>query len=327
MKKFKPQHSRLLFIDREIREGGFPNSDLLAKEWEVSRKTILRDIDYMRTMLNAPLAYSPKDRGYYYTEENFHLPAMSLNDSDLFAIFIADKVLKQYENTPIYSRLNSVFAKIFESLPDKVTINPDLLDNKFSFFQIPRTIISESVWETIFSALRTSQTVFISHEKPGSEKKEERKIDPYHVLSFQGEWYVIGYCHLQKSIRTFALSRISRAEPVDDYFTVPDDFDFKQTTRSSFGVQWGEEEFAVKIWFSEKAAPYIKERKWYRKQHIIENDDRSIIMCFNISHLLEVQRWVLSWGCMAKVLAPGELINQVAEELQKTSAHYGNGNE
>lgn len=322
MKKFKPQHSRLLFIDRKIREGSFPNSALLAAEWEVNRKTILRDIDFMRNILNAPLSYSAKNRGYYYNEENFHLPAMALNDSDLFAIFIADKMLKQYENTPIYSRLNTVFDKIFESLPDKVTIDPVLLDNKFSFYQIPRTVILESVWETIFSALRSSHTVSISHEKPGSEIKEKRRIDPYHVLNYQGEWYVIGYCHRQKDIRTFALSRISIVETDGNSFTVPDDFDFKQTTRNSFGVQWSKNEFAVKIWFSPQAAPYIKERQWQADQQITENEDSSIIMNFTVSHLLEVKRWILSWGNQARVLAPQHLAEEVKEDLHNALLNY-----
>ena len=74
-------------------------------------------------------------RGYYYTEESFHLPAIALNDSDLFAVFIAEKVLQQYESTPIYSRLQSLFARIADSLPDKISIDPEQLNGKFSFFR------------------------------------------------------------------------------------------------------------------------------------------------------------------------------------------------
>ena len=74
MSKYKPQHSRLLFIDRKIGEGRYPNCGTLAEEWEVSSKTIMRDLDYMRYQLEAPLEYSAKNRGYYYTEENFKLP-------------------------------------------------------------------------------------------------------------------------------------------------------------------------------------------------------------------------------------------------------------
>ena len=45
MKKYKPQHARLLFIDRCIHEKSYPNCRSLAAEYEVSVKTIQRDIE------------------------------------------------------------------------------------------------------------------------------------------------------------------------------------------------------------------------------------------------------------------------------------------
>jgi len=83
MAKYKPQHARLLFIDREINTGRFPNCRKLAQEYEVSGKTIQRDLDYMRYQLDAPLEYSAKHRGYYYTEKNYKLPAIDIKESDL----------------------------------------------------------------------------------------------------------------------------------------------------------------------------------------------------------------------------------------------------
>lgn len=327
MKKFKPQHSRLLFIDKKIRDRTYPNSMSLAEEWEVSAKTIQRDLDYMRHMLDAPMAYDAKMRGYYYTEASFHLPAIPLNDSDLFAVFIAEKVLKQYENTPIYPRLQSLFAKIAESLPDKITIDPAQLNDRFSFFISPYSIISAGVWETVFIALRTLQSLIISYAKPGTSNITARKIDPYHVVSYQGEWYVIAFCHARQGVRTFALSRINKAQLTEHCFTVPADFDFHQTTRDRFGVQWSNEKYRIRIWFSPAAAPYILERKWHQGQELRENSDKSVIMSFTASHLLEIKRWVLSWGSMARVLAPGILINEIKKELELSMENYGGTDE
>jgi len=52
--KFKPQFRRLLFIDRTIRDGRYPSAATLAREWEVSAKTIQRDIEYLKWELDAP---------------------------------------------------------------------------------------------------------------------------------------------------------------------------------------------------------------------------------------------------------------------------------
>ena len=57
MAKFKPQYRRLLFIDKKLREGTYPNCTSLAAGWEVSTKTILRDIAYLTDSLQAPIEY------------------------------------------------------------------------------------------------------------------------------------------------------------------------------------------------------------------------------------------------------------------------------
>jgi hypothetical protein len=59
--------SRMYFIDRQIASGKYPNVNDLAREYEVGTATIYRDIEYMRNMLDAPIEYSAKDRGWFYT--------------------------------------------------------------------------------------------------------------------------------------------------------------------------------------------------------------------------------------------------------------------
>ena len=155
MKKYKPQHARLLFIDRCIREKSYPNCRSLAAEYEVSVKTIQRDIEYMRIELNAPLEYSARERGFYYTEEQFQLPAMDIRESDLFAIYLADKLLAQYEGTPIHDSLRSVFRKIENALPDSALARPGGQD-RFTVFPPFSTVILPEVLAAVFDGLRTS---------------------------------------------------------------------------------------------------------------------------------------------------------------------------
>lgn len=119
----KPMIHRLLFVDRMLRKGDRPNCGTMAKAYEVSTKTIQRDIEFLRE-LGAPVEYDPENHGYYYTEENFTLPTVYLNEQDIFAIFIAEKALAHYKNTPIYDRLAKVFKKLEQYLGGKVSIKP-----------------------------------------------------------------------------------------------------------------------------------------------------------------------------------------------------------
>ena len=322
MSKYKPQHSRLLFIDRKIGEGRYPNCGTLAEEWEVSSKTIMRDLDYMRYQLEAPLEYSAKHRGYYYTEENFKLPAISIKESDLFAIYLAEELLQQYEGTPYFDSLHSVYKKIQDSLPEKTALKSPGENTRFTVFPPPSTTIHHDIWQTVFKGLRTLKKLKIVYQPPG-QNPTIREIDPYHAVRYDGDWYVIGHCHLRDEIRNFSLSRINQATLIDKTFIIPETFNFHEITRSRFGVHWGKAEEHVKIWFSPKVVPYILERIWHPSQEISYHEDGSIVLSLTVNHMLELKRWVLSWGMDARVIEPEKLASDIQSEVGGMSTLYG----
>ena len=313
MAKYKPQHSRLIFIDREINTGRYPSCGQLAKGYEVSHKKIQRDLDYMRYQLDAPLEYSAKNRGYHYTEKNYKLPAIDIKESDLFAVYLADKLLIQYEGTAIYDSLCSVFKKIEDSLPNKISLDPGNEPSRFTVFPPSNTIIRPGIWETVANAIRLSRKLEVCYQTPGSEPSI-RELDPYHGVRFEGDWYVVAFCYLRKEIRTFSLARIISAKMLPDTFEIPTSFDFHKLTGSHFGVHWSDDEFKVKIKFNKAVAGYLKERKWHPSQKIEENPDGSVILSLTVNHLLDLKRWILSWGSMAEVLAPKSFV----EDIEKT---------
>ncbi|MBM4387481.1 MAG: WYL domain-containing protein, partial [Deltaproteobacteria bacterium] len=219
MKKFKPQFTRLLFIDRKIREMAYPNCNSLAREWEgISSRTIARDIEYMRDMLGAPVEFDRLKNGYFYSEGNYSLPAMTINESDLFAIALAKKALEAYRETPLYGKLVGIFEKIGAMLPDKVTIDPSWIDSRVTFLEPPRTKIIPEVWENIAKALREQRVLKIAHKTPSFNEPVNRDAEPYHLVNYHGEWYLVARCRLKKKVLLFAISRISGAEILNERF-------------------------------------------------------------------------------------------------------------
>mgnify|MGYP006285889651 CR=1 FL=1 len=323
MARTNSQQRRLQFIHARIKNDKYPNCRTLAEDFEgVSTKTIQRDLDYLRYDMNAPLEYDYDRKGYYYSENNFEIPAISMSESDLFAVYIAENALKQYRSTPIYDKLLKVFKKIEDSLPDKVTIDPSWVESRFSFLREPETDIHPDIWETVAEALKAEKRMIITYKVPRRHKATTRKVDPYHILCYRSEWYMIGFCHSQQDIRTFAVSRIQDAELTGEDYLIPSDFDIKELMGSHFGIIWGRKEYTVRIRFDRKQAPYVRERQWQQGQKIKENKDGSIVLSFQTNDLYEVRCWVLSWGGSAKVLGPKELKEDVKAELGKMVKSY-----
>ena len=58
----RPPIRRFATIDNLIRAGKYPNARILSERMEVSQRTILRDIEYMRDQLGAPIEYDSTTR-------------------------------------------------------------------------------------------------------------------------------------------------------------------------------------------------------------------------------------------------------------------------
>jgi len=327
MAKDKTQLLRLLFIDRKIREGMrsgvLANCSAMAAEYEVSAKSILRDIDYLRNQRDAPIAYDPVRRGYCYSEESYALPAISLNESDLFAICIAEKALSEHANSPVYQKLKGVFKKIEESLPGTVSVNPAWVEDRLSVVPERQTRLVPEVWETVAAGLRCGLRLAMHYRKPGMESGPERLVDPYHLTRYQGEWYLIAYCHTREGIATFAMSRVESVRPSGNRFVIPPGFDHaRYAAGAPFGIFGGEEEFMVKVLFAKKHAPFVLEREWHPDQTLTQRKDGSVLLSFPARHLYEMTRWLLCWGSGVRVLAPPELVTAVQKELAAALAAY-----
>ncbi len=318
----KPQHARLLFIDEKIRSGIFPNAASMAREYEVSTRTILRDIEYMRDMLGAPAEYDNSRKGYFYSEQNFFLPALDMKESDFFAICITEKALKQYENTPLYERLSSIFERLRDHLPESIRVNTTWIGAGYTFLNESHTHIDPNVWEIVSQALIRKSEIEIIHKKAGADEGIKRIADPYHIVNYRGEWYLIARCHIRDTVVRFAMSRIESARILERTYSIPEDFSLDIFLGSSFGIMTDDAEYDVEIRFAPIHAPYIYEREWLQGQKLSGCHDGSVIISFKTNSLFEVKKWVLSWGAGVEVLNPEELIDMIVSEVKGMAEVY-----
>ncbi len=258
-----------------------------------------------------------------YTEKQFQLPAMNIKESDLFGVYLAEKLLVQYEAPPPLSMTVSVlFLRRLKNLvPSKTATDPTGDQAKFTIFPPFSTTVDPAVWKTVIDCLRSSQQVKMQYKTPGS-KPVTRTIAPYHGVRFEGDWYIVGYCYLRDAIRTFSLSRTITAEKTGEQFQIPLGFDFQKLSGSHFGVHWSDGNIDVKIRFSRRVADYVREKTWHSTQGIVKCDNGDVILSMTVNHLLELKRWVLSWGNDAKVLEPDSFVQDIKKTVNKAANLY-----
>jgi predicted DNA-binding transcriptional regulator YafY len=103
---------RIAAFDRAVRAGEYPNAGTVAKRLEVSRRTLQRDIEFLRDRLGAPLIFDPRRQGYAYSDPSFRLPEVPMTEGELLALALAERVLRQYRGTPYAPDLARAFGKV-----------------------------------------------------------------------------------------------------------------------------------------------------------------------------------------------------------------------
>src|SRR5690349_18940776 len=68
--------SRVVWLDRQVRDGQFPNAAALQEEFTIGRRTAFETITFLRDSLGAPLVYRRERRGYLYTDPTYALPSV-----------------------------------------------------------------------------------------------------------------------------------------------------------------------------------------------------------------------------------------------------------
>ena len=313
----RPPLERMLRIHQAIQSGHFPNTSTLADELEVSTKSIQRDLEFMRERLELPLEYHPQRFGYYYTQEVSSFPTLQITEGELFALLVAEKALQQYRGTHFEKPLVSAFKKMAAALPDPVSLHLADWNQTISFRTRAEPILNLEVFDALAQATARRQQLELTYRKPARQETEQRLVDPYHLANINGEWFLFAYDHLRRDIRTFVPARIQAIRPTGQTFSRPQKFSLEKRLRDSFGVHSDQGEFDVVLRFNELVADYIREKKWHDSQQLREIEEGGVELRLRLSSLVEIERWVLSWGGNAVVVKPAELATAVRRAAEK----------
>lgn len=303
----------MLQIHTALAAGGFPNASQLARDLEVSVKSVQRDLEFMRDRLDLPIAYHPQRWGYHYTQEVGAFPTLQITEGELFALVVAEKAVQQYRGTSFEKPLLSALRKLANALPETFSLHLADWDRTISFRTSAETILNLEIFDTLARAAARRQQLEILYRKPGGAPPERRVVDPWHLANINGEWFLFAFDHLRRDVRTFAPARILELKPTGKRFERPAGFSLDERLRGSFGVHSGEGRFDVALECSARIADFIREKRWHPTQRLTERPGGGLELRLRLSSLLEISRWVLAWGGEVTVTRPAELVTRVRD--------------
>jgi predicted DNA-binding transcriptional regulator YafY len=320
------QFERLLQIDEMVRTGRAKSVAVLARELEVSDRTISSDIDLMRDRFDAPLQNDRK-KGWYYEDKNWRLTMVQFTQGELFALVLGSRMLEAAAGGAYAQELQSAIDQLVRRLPDQIWADlQTIVEERIQFGAGALVDLNPEYWKNLIDASRKGFTVEITYYTASRNAISTRKVDPYFLFIYRGtNPYAICYCYERKAMRDFRVDRIRALRVTGEQFTRKVGFDAREYIQKKFQVEAGETSVSVAIWFTAKVAPFIRERRWHPSQAIVEHAD-GLTLRMQVPGLAEVKRWVLGYGAEAKVLEPPELVAMLRQEVEQLWQQYSQTN-
>ena len=134
-----------------------------------------------------------------------------------------------------------------------------------------------------------------------------RNVDPYSLAHVGQSWYLTGYCHTRRGLRTFRLERI------EGLTTLPDTFERPATVRLNPRQRQEASPVTIRALFAPEVARWVRESPSYFTLAMDDTPD-GLLVTLAVRDLSEITQWLLSWGRHVRILEPDALRHLLAEE-------------
>jgi proteasome accessory factor B len=298
------------------RKSGFTPHEL-ASLTGVTIRTIQRDIQVIQSDMAEPLMH---EDGRYFLMPQERLSALNLTLQQARALFIATRLFLRYsdEGDPYAAEALRQVARIMPARVQKqVQAAADTVASRTFDPAFARQMT------TITDAWAKQRVLRLSYRSAGKQRIREVIVEPYFIEpSAAGlATYLIGYSRTHDSIRTFKVERIVSSDMLPEAFELPPDLDIDALLSSAWGIIWGEGK-NVQLRFSPDVAWRVRETRWHPSQSIEDQPDGSVLLTMAVAGMMEVGRWVRSWGDRVEVLSPPELRAELREEAVRLARLY-----
>jgi proteasome accessory factor B len=318
----RPPLVRMVRIHELLMAGRFPNCAVVAGEFEVSNKTIQRDIDFMRDQMLLPIDYDSVRHGFHYTKPVTTFPTVKMTHGEVVALLVAQKALEQYRGTAFEKPLRAAFDKMTSAMQEEASFSLQDLGEAISFRPLGTAVQEMRVFEEISAAVLESRVLEFDYQGLKARQAEPRRVEPYHLGCIGHQWYLIAKDLVKNKLRTFALSRLSRPKRLSQSFRRPADFSMAKMMSDSFAAFETPKPSRVRIRLDEIGARLAAERIWHRSQDLKPLPGGGCEMTLEVGIAPDLENWILSWGRHARVLEPRDLQERIAATARAMALQY-----
>lgn len=304
----------------------------LMQTLQVSRATLMRDLDWLRVELGHPIHWDHEARCYVWRESELageqpeEMAGLWLRPSEVLALVTLDQLLRDIQPgdllrghlQPLENRLTKMLKQ--SGLDRSVKSQ---LGRRVRVIGLWQRRVPPQCFETVGLALTQRQRLRFHYQARGSGQSSERSVSPQRLIHYRSNWLLDAWCHERDELRSFSLDNISQPQIEDTpAIDLPED-ELNQTLGNGYGIFSGKAVQWATLRFTPERARWVAAEQWHPAQkgewdseghwllQIPYSDDRELVMDI-LRHTPEVE-----------VLAPVALRERVLQRMRDGVARWG----
>lgn len=294
---------RLIGIITILQQKKIVTAPYLAEKFEVSRRTINRDIEDI-CKAGIPIVTTRGANGGISIMEDFSLDTTVFTEQELTAIFTG---LKSLDSVSRSASAEKLAQKIGGSKAGK--LSDHMVIDLSSFYKDDLVFKIEEI------KLAIRETRCIAFHYCYNKGEADKLIEPYLIVFKWSDWYVFGFCKERRDFRMYKLRRLWNLTVTDDTFNmreIPEE-------KMQFGSHMTDDYIIPAVYDLSVKYRLVEE---YGHTCFTEQEDGKLYTEWGFTSQKDAVEWFLSFGNKVKVLAPQEMVELMKSTLDSIKNLY-----
>jgi predicted DNA-binding transcriptional regulator YafY len=290
--------TRLIGILTKLSQGELLNASEFAKEYNVSTRTIQKDI-YDKL---CGFSIEKNSEGKFRFIKGFSLDKSVLDINEMILLSLS---LSQFDGSNCF---NTTSNTILSKLSYPKFVNPYFIKNHLE--PIDKNSV---VHKRLKRAIEDQHTVEITFDK------RSVKVEPYKLTNFDGFWDLFAKDLEDEKIKTYELHKIKSVKDLHIRYKMSHEMIDKILGENVYS-SWFEdgEAWEVVIRVNQNISEYFKRRKFLQSQEILEEfENGDLRVSFEVSHDEDIDNVIKAWLPDVFVEKPERYKKQIKKELQE----------
>ncbi|NOU73461.1 WYL domain-containing protein [Paenibacillus sp. LMG 31458] len=279
------------------------SADELANEFEVSKRTIYRDMDALSAIGIPIISYLGKNGGFTLID-NYQLDKFTFNEEEkkflLEGLTLKSELFDNHQLS-ILQRKIELLKENKEEFHSNITITSSTLHRE--------TIEEETKVKIkkVLSIIDEGNKICI-HYVSQTANISSRIIQPLKLNFMNGSWYLEAFCESKKALRLFKLTRIRNMEVIYDNTRTAYTEANEYLTAKSVKIE------KIILLFSKSELGKLYD--FFTDDEISVLEDGSLKVDFNYDTTKNILPFLLMFGRHVKILSPIWLENEYRNEIK-----------